>query len=131
MLCQHMDLSLCHQERQLQLIRELLVSENNGNSLLLNEEQRSALAFLSAHSQAAQAAKSNMNTSRRSHHHQEFYLFTFRFAKYSIKFYHVMFFNYRKYIHVNRLSRLTTIDESASLLSDSISFDLTDESLVG
>lgn len=75
-------------ERQLQLIRELLVSENNGNSLLLNEEQRSALAFLSAHSQAAQAAKSNVNTSR----------------------------------------RLTTIDESTSLLSD-ISFDQTDDSL--
>lgn len=42
------------------------MSENNGNSLLLNEEQRSALAFLSAHSQAAQAANSNINTSRRS-----------------------------------------------------------------
>uniref|UniRef100_A0A7N6C023 Rac GTPase-activating protein 1 n=1 Tax=Anabas testudineus TaxID=64144 RepID=A0A7N6C023_ANATE len=35
-------------ERQLELIRELLVSENNGNSVHLNEEQRSALAFLSA-----------------------------------------------------------------------------------
>uniref|UniRef100_A0A7N6ADN8 Rac GTPase-activating protein 1 n=1 Tax=Anabas testudineus TaxID=64144 RepID=A0A7N6ADN8_ANATE len=52
-------------ERQLELIRELLVSENNGNSVHLNEEQRSALAFLSAHSQAAQAAKSNLNSSRR------------------------------------------------------------------
>uniref|UniRef100_A0AAX7U0Y5 Rac GTPase activating protein 1 n=1 Tax=Astatotilapia calliptera TaxID=8154 RepID=A0AAX7U0Y5_ASTCA len=53
-------------ERQLQLIRELLVSENNGGSVLLSEEQRSALAFLSAHSQAAQAANSNLNSSRRS-----------------------------------------------------------------
>ncbi|XP_070701802.1 rac GTPase-activating protein 1-like [Pempheris klunzingeri] len=74
-------------ERQLQLIRDLLISDN-GNSVHLNEEQRSALAFLSAHSQAAQAAKSNPNTSR----------------------------------------RLTTIDESASLLSD-ISYDQTDDSL--
>uniref|UniRef100_A0A8C7ZGU3 Rac GTPase-activating protein 1 n=1 Tax=Oryzias sinensis TaxID=183150 RepID=A0A8C7ZGU3_9TELE len=37
-------------ERQLQLIRDLLVSENNGSSVHLSEEQRSALAFLSAHS---------------------------------------------------------------------------------
>ncbi|XP_022600971.1 rac GTPase-activating protein 1-like [Seriola dumerili] len=73
-------------ERQLQLIRELLISENN--SVHLSEEQRSALAFLSAHSQAAQAANGNLNSSR----------------------------------------RLTTIDESASLLSD-ISFDQTDDSL--
>ncbi|XP_037304440.2 rac GTPase-activating protein 1-like [Pungitius pungitius] len=75
-------------ERQLQLIRDLLISENNGSSVHLSEEQRSALAFLSAHSQAAQAAVSNVNTSR----------------------------------------RLTTIDESASLLSD-ISYDQTDDSL--
>ncbi|KAK5934320.1 hypothetical protein CgunFtcFv8_014728 [Champsocephalus gunnari] len=75
-------------ERQLQLIRELLISENNGNSVHLSEEQRSALAFLSSHSQAAQAAKANLNSSR----------------------------------------RLTTIDESASLLSD-ISYDQTDDSL--
>ncbi|XP_035517074.1 rac GTPase-activating protein 1-like [Morone saxatilis] len=74
-------------ERQLQLIRELL-TENNGNSVHLSEEQRSALAFLSAHSQAAQTAKGNLNSSR----------------------------------------RLTTIDESASLLSD-ISYDQTDDSL--
>uniref|UniRef100_A0A665T972 Rac GTPase activating protein 1 n=1 Tax=Echeneis naucrates TaxID=173247 RepID=A0A665T972_ECHNA len=73
-------------ERQLQLIRELLISDNN--SVHLSEEQRSALAFLSAHSQAAQAAKGNLNSSR----------------------------------------RLTTIDESASLLSD-ISYDQTDDSL--
>uniref|UniRef100_A0A671THA3 Rac GTPase-activating protein 1 n=1 Tax=Sparus aurata TaxID=8175 RepID=A0A671THA3_SPAAU len=53
-------------ERQLQLIRELLLSENNGSSILLSEEQRSALAFLSAHSQAAQAANNNLNSSRRS-----------------------------------------------------------------
>ncbi|XP_030274563.1 rac GTPase-activating protein 1-like [Sparus aurata] len=52
-------------ERQLQLIRELLLSENNGSSILLSEEQRSALAFLSAHSQAAQAANNNLNSSRR------------------------------------------------------------------
>ncbi|KAG8007503.1 Rac GTPase-activating protein 1 [Nibea albiflora] len=76
-------------ERQLQLIRDLLISENNGNSVHLSEEQRSALAFLSAHSQAAQAAKGNVNTSR----------------------------------------RLTTIDESGSLLSD-ISYDQTDDSLM-
>uniref|UniRef100_A0A3Q3PYH5 Rac GTPase-activating protein 1 n=1 Tax=Monopterus albus TaxID=43700 RepID=A0A3Q3PYH5_MONAL len=75
-------------ERQLQLIRELLLSENNSNSFHLSEEQRSALAFLSAHSQAAQTAKSNPNSSR----------------------------------------RLTTIDESISLLSD-ISYDQTDDSL--
>uniref|UniRef100_A0A8C9X8P2 Rac GTPase-activating protein 1 n=1 Tax=Sander lucioperca TaxID=283035 RepID=A0A8C9X8P2_SANLU len=75
-------------ERQLQLIRELLISENNGNSVHLSEEQRSALAFLNAHSQAAQAAKSNLDSSR----------------------------------------RLTTIDESASMLSD-ISYDQTDDSL--
>ncbi|XP_042262105.1 rac GTPase-activating protein 1-like [Thunnus maccoyii] len=75
-------------ERQLQLIRELLISDNNGSSVHLSEEQRSALAFLSAHSQAAQAAKPNLNSSR----------------------------------------KLTTIDESASLLSD-ISYDQTDDSL--
>uniref|UniRef100_A0A3Q1EE67 Rac GTPase-activating protein 1 n=1 Tax=Acanthochromis polyacanthus TaxID=80966 RepID=A0A3Q1EE67_9TELE len=75
-------------ERQLQLIKELLISENNGSSIHLSEEQRSALAFLSAHSQAAQAANTNLNSSR----------------------------------------RLTTIDESASLLSD-ISYDQTDDSL--
>ncbi|KAK5872804.1 hypothetical protein PBY51_013467 [Eleginops maclovinus] len=75
-------------ERQLQLIRELLISENSGNSVHLSEEQRSALAFLSTHSQAAQAAKANLNSSR----------------------------------------RLTTIDESASLLTD-ISYDQTDDSL--
>uniref|UniRef100_A0A7N8YB53 Rac GTPase-activating protein 1 n=1 Tax=Mastacembelus armatus TaxID=205130 RepID=A0A7N8YB53_9TELE len=53
-------------ERQLQLIRELLISENNANSVHLSEEQRSALAFLSTHSPAAQAARSNLNSSRRS-----------------------------------------------------------------
>ncbi|XP_028302610.1 rac GTPase-activating protein 1-like isoform X2 [Gouania willdenowi] len=51
-------------DRQLQLIRDLLVSDS-GNSLHLSDEQRSALAFLSAHSQAAQAAKNNINSSRR------------------------------------------------------------------
>ncbi|XP_029947861.1 rac GTPase-activating protein 1-like [Salarias fasciatus] len=49
-------------ERQLQLIRDLLIADN---SVHLSEEQRSALAFLSAHSQAAQASKANLNTSRR------------------------------------------------------------------
>ncbi|XP_024228709.1 rac GTPase-activating protein 1-like [Oncorhynchus tshawytscha] len=77
-------------ERQIQLIRDLLVADGSSSSLHLSEEQRSALAFLNAHSQAAQAAKNNtsLNTSR----------------------------------------RLTTIDESASLLSD-ISYDKTDDSL--
>uniref|UniRef100_A0A672MEW5 Rac GTPase-activating protein 1 n=1 Tax=Sinocyclocheilus grahami TaxID=75366 RepID=A0A672MEW5_SINGR len=72
-------------DRQIQLIRELLVSEGSSNSIQLNEEQRSALAFLNARSQNP----ANLNTSR----------------------------------------RLTTIDESASILSD-ISYDKTDDSLV-
>ncbi|XP_043080965.1 rac GTPase-activating protein 1 [Puntigrus tetrazona] len=71
-------------DRQIQLIRELLVSEGSSNSIQLNEEQRSALAFLNARSQNPV----NLNTSR----------------------------------------RLTTIDESASILSD-ISYDKTDDSL--
>ncbi|XP_018616064.1 rac GTPase-activating protein 1 isoform X1 [Scleropages formosus] len=71
-------------DRQIQLIRELLVTEGSSNSIQLNEEQRSALAFLNARSQATP----NPNTSR----------------------------------------RLTTIDESASILSD-ISYDKTDDSL--
>lgn len=50
-------------EQQLQLIKELLVSDGNGNSVHLSEEQRSALAFLSSHSQAA---KNNLNSSQRS-----------------------------------------------------------------
>lgn len=53
-------------ERQLQLIRELLISDGSGNSVHLSEEQRSALAFLSSHSQAVQAAKNNLNSSQRS-----------------------------------------------------------------
>uniref|UniRef100_A0A8C7G848 Rac GTPase-activating protein 1 n=1 Tax=Oncorhynchus kisutch TaxID=8019 RepID=A0A8C7G848_ONCKI len=54
-------------ERQIQLIRDLLVADGSSSSLHLSEEQRSALAFLNAHSQAAQAAKNNtsLNTSRR------------------------------------------------------------------
>uniref|UniRef100_A0A8C7FYI7 Rac GTPase activating protein 1 n=1 Tax=Oncorhynchus kisutch TaxID=8019 RepID=A0A8C7FYI7_ONCKI len=40
-------------DRQIQLIRELLITEGSSNSLQLNEEQRSALAFLNARSQAA------------------------------------------------------------------------------
>uniref|UniRef100_A0A8C1VJQ5 Rac GTPase-activating protein 1 n=1 Tax=Cyprinus carpio TaxID=7962 RepID=A0A8C1VJQ5_CYPCA len=71
-------------DRQIQLIRELLVTEGSSNSIQLNEEQRSALAFLNARSQNP----ANLNTSR----------------------------------------RLTTIDESASILSD-ISYDKTDDSL--
>uniref|UniRef100_A0AAQ5X2A5 Rac GTPase-activating protein 1 n=1 Tax=Amphiprion ocellaris TaxID=80972 RepID=A0AAQ5X2A5_AMPOC len=74
-------------ERQLQLIRELLISENNGSSIHLSEEQRSALAFLSAHSQP------------------------WTLTDFDLSY------------------RLTTIDESASLLSD-ISYDQTDDSLV-
>ncbi|XP_071192630.1 rac GTPase-activating protein 1-like isoform X1 [Salvelinus alpinus] len=77
-------------ERQIQLIRDMLVAESSSSSLHLSEEQRSALAFLNAHSQAAQAAKNNPN--------------------------------------LNNSHRLTTIDESASLLSD-ISYDKTDDSL--
>ncbi|XP_041744613.1 rac GTPase-activating protein 1-like [Coregonus clupeaformis] len=77
-------------ERQIQLIRDLLVADGSSSSLHLSEEQRSALAFLNAHSQAAQAAKNNPN--------------------------------------LNTSHRLTTIDESASLLSD-ISYDKTDDSL--
>lgn len=50
----------------MQLIRELLISDGNANSVHLSEEQRSALAFLSSHSQAAQASKNNLNSSRRS-----------------------------------------------------------------
>uniref|UniRef100_A0A8C9VQ15 Rac GTPase-activating protein 1 n=1 Tax=Scleropages formosus TaxID=113540 RepID=A0A8C9VQ15_SCLFO len=38
-------------DRQIQLIRELLVTEGSSNSIQLNEEQRSALAFLNARSQ--------------------------------------------------------------------------------
>uniref|UniRef100_A0A674EFR9 Rac GTPase-activating protein 1 n=1 Tax=Salmo trutta TaxID=8032 RepID=A0A674EFR9_SALTR len=48
-------------ERQIQLIRDMLVAESSSSSLHLSEEQRSALAFLNAHSQAAQAAKNNTN----------------------------------------------------------------------
>uniref|UniRef100_A0A8B9J801 Rac GTPase-activating protein 1 n=1 Tax=Astyanax mexicanus TaxID=7994 RepID=A0A8B9J801_ASTMX len=62
----------------------LLVTEGSSNSIQLNDEQRSALAFLNARSQTP----ANLNSSR----------------------------------------RLTTIDESASILSD-ISYDKTDDSL--
>uniref|UniRef100_A0A8C1XZL7 Rac GTPase-activating protein 1 n=1 Tax=Cyprinus carpio TaxID=7962 RepID=A0A8C1XZL7_CYPCA len=72
-------------DRQIQLIRELLVTEGSSNSIQLNEEQRSALAFLNVRCQNP----ANLNTSR----------------------------------------RLTTIDESGSILSD-ISYDKTDDSLV-
>ncbi|XP_042606676.1 rac GTPase-activating protein 1-like [Cyprinus carpio] len=71
-------------DRQIQLIRELLVTEGSSNSIQLNEEQRSALAFLNARSQNP----ANLNTTL----------------------------------------QLTTIDESASILSD-ISYDKTDDSL--
>ncbi|CDQ65692.1 unnamed protein product [Oncorhynchus mykiss] len=49
---------------QIQLIRELLITEGSSNSLQLNEEQRSALAFLNAQSQAARA---NLNTRKIFH----------------------------------------------------------------
>lgn len=48
-------------DRQLQLIRDLLISEGSTNSIQLNAEQRSALAFLNANSQAA----TKLNASRR------------------------------------------------------------------
>lgn len=63
------------------------MSENNGNSVHLSEEQRSALAFLSAHSQAAQAAKSNLNSSRRS---DSTYLVPKQLEAYSYLFYTVL-----------------------------------------
>ncbi|KAJ8260165.1 hypothetical protein GJAV_G00177840 [Gymnothorax javanicus] len=72
-------------DHQMQLIRDILVSECASNSIQLNEEQRSALAFLNNRSQVSHY---NPNTSR----------------------------------------RLSTIDESASILSD-ISYDKTDDSL--
>ncbi|XP_028654371.1 rac GTPase-activating protein 1 [Erpetoichthys calabaricus] len=68
-------------DRQIQLIRELLIAENS-SSIQLNDEQRSALAFLNARSQTA-----GQNS-----------------------------------------RRLSTIDESTSLLSD-ISYDKTEDSL--
>ncbi|TSS48077.1 Rac GTPase-activating protein 1 [Bagarius yarrelli] len=71
-------------DRQIQLIRDLLVTEGSSTSIQLNDEQRSALAFLSGRSQAPN--------------------------------------------HLNSSRRLTTIDESASILSD-ISYDKTDDSL--
>ncbi|XP_057685243.1 rac GTPase-activating protein 1 [Corythoichthys intestinalis] len=71
-------------DRQIQLIRDLLISEGSSNSIQLSAEQRSALAFLNTNSQGA----ATLNTSR----------------------------------------RLTTIDESGSILSD-ISYDKTDDSL--
>ena len=51
------------QERQIQLMRDLLFSEGSSNSIQLNEEQRSSLAFLSTRSQAQ--AEPNLNTSPR------------------------------------------------------------------
>ncbi|XP_041097603.1 rac GTPase-activating protein 1 isoform X2 [Polyodon spathula] len=69
-------------ERQIQLIRELLIAEGS-TSIQLSDEQRSALAFLNARSQPT-----GLNTSK----------------------------------------RLSTIDESASMMSD-ISYDKTDDSL--
>uniref|UniRef100_A0A4W3GW49 Rac GTPase-activating protein 1 n=1 Tax=Callorhinchus milii TaxID=7868 RepID=A0A4W3GW49_CALMI len=73
-------------ERQIQLIRELLIAEGSV-SIQLNEEQKSALAFLNP-----KGSNSNGQTSQR---------------------------------------RLSTIDESASILSHSdISYDKTDDSLV-
>ncbi|KAI1897067.1 hypothetical protein AGOR_G00079300 [Albula goreensis] len=48
-------------DRQIQLIRELLITEGSSTSIQLNDEQRSALAFLNARSQVS----ANLNTSRR------------------------------------------------------------------
>ncbi|XP_030633705.1 rac GTPase-activating protein 1-like [Chanos chanos] len=50
-------------DRQIQLIRELLVTDSSTCSIQLSEEQRTALAFLNARSQAA--ASTNHNTSHR------------------------------------------------------------------
>ncbi|XP_054465194.1 rac GTPase-activating protein 1 [Anoplopoma fimbria] len=49
-------------DRQIQLIRDLLISEGSSNSIQLSAEQRSALAFLNTNCQAAAAS---LNTSRR------------------------------------------------------------------
>lgn len=49
------------QDRQIQLIRDLLTSEGSTNSIQLSAEQRSALAFLNTGCQGA----ANLNTSRR------------------------------------------------------------------
>ncbi|XP_029450880.1 rac GTPase-activating protein 1 [Rhinatrema bivittatum] len=70
-------------ERQIQLIRELLMCDASG-SIQLSEQQRNALAFLNSRTQASTDCTGN--------------------------------------------KRLSTIDESASILSD-ISFDKTEESL--
>lgn len=51
---------LCPQDRQIQLIRDLLTSEGSSNSIQLSAEQRSALAFLNTNCQGA-----TLNTSRR------------------------------------------------------------------
>ncbi|XP_068589095.1 rac GTPase-activating protein 1 [Cebidichthys violaceus] len=48
-------------DRQIQLIRDLLISEGSSNSIQLSAEQRSALAFLNTNCQAA----ASLNTSRR------------------------------------------------------------------
>lgn len=49
------------QDRQIQLIRDLLTSEGSSNSIQLSAEQRSALGFLNTNYQAT----GNLNTSRR------------------------------------------------------------------
>lgn len=56
----HFSFALYVQDRQIQLIRDLLTSEGSSNSIQLSAEQRSALAFLNTHKTA-----SNLNTSRR------------------------------------------------------------------
>ncbi|KAM8831003.1 LOW QUALITY PROTEIN: rac GTPase-activating protein 1 [Synchiropus picturatus] len=89
-------------DRQIQLIRDLLTSDGS-NSIQLSAEQRSALAFLSTNAQPP----ANINTSRRSDPTS----------------------SESASLHLTScLFRLTTIDESASILSD-ISFDKTDDSL--
>uniref|UniRef100_A0A3P8ZX25 Rac GTPase-activating protein 1 n=1 Tax=Esox lucius TaxID=8010 RepID=A0A3P8ZX25_ESOLU len=49
-------------ERQIQLIRDLLVAESSSSSVHLSEEQRSALAFLNAHSQASSVVSFRLAT---------------------------------------------------------------------
>lgn len=49
------------QDRQVQLIRELLTSEGSSNSIQLSAEQRSALGFLNTNCQTP----ANLNTSRK------------------------------------------------------------------
>ncbi|CAL8367072.1 unnamed protein product [Lota lota] len=113
-------------DRQIQLIRELLISEGSSNSIKLNDEQRSALAFLNARSHAVP----NMNTSRR----QVLYIMPFLSLLSNPVNHHLQAGSSATesgliYVLIPLLlNRLLTIDESASILSD-ISYDKTDDSL--